>query len=109
MEDVRERVLRLARAKGLTQGDLEKAAGVSHSTYDGMWKRGTVTLPRLQAMADLLEEDIINVIREPEVPRAPIAVVGEPPAAYGKKRYLEDRLDALEVEVRKLKEKTRLK
>jgi transcriptional regulator with XRE-family HTH domain len=108
MDGLRERVLQLAKEKGLTQRDMEEAAGVAHSTYDGMWERGTVTLARLEGMAQRLGIDVLTLLGASTV-RDPIVRVAEPAASYGtpRPRYIEERVEWLEAEVRKLKEQQR--
>lgn len=104
MEGLRERLLSLARSKGLTQLDLEQAAGVSHSTYNGMWERGTVTLERMERIAERLGMTLLDVLGG----EAKGDTVSEPAGAYSPRpRYIEERVERLEVELRKLKEQLR--
>lgn len=91
LERLRRRVLALAEERGLTQKDMEKAARVAHSTYDGMWKRGTVTLLRLERIANRLGMDLIALLRD-----------GEGFALQPKAAYIEDRMAEVETKVRQL-------
>ena len=92
MERLRKRVLDLAIERNLTQRDMEKAARVAHSTYDGMWTRGTVTLIRLERIAQRLGIDVVQLLR------------GEGDALLAPKpKYVEERLEQVEREVRNLR------
>lgn len=111
IEELKARVDKLLEERGLKASDLIAHLGIAVSTYYDMWKNGYVTVDRLRAMADFLKvtsaellegkEALIGTM-EPEVER-----VAEAPGHYGKKRYLEDRVEWLEGELRKLKEQMR--
>lgn len=103
LERLRRRVLALAEERGLTQRDMEKAARVAHSTYDGMWKRGTVTLLRLERIAKRLGMDLATVLSGGKVSTGAVSVVSEPQSAYGQPVYLEQRVERLEAEMRQMK------
>lgn len=105
--EVRDRVNRLLKAKGITQREVEQAAGVAHSTYNGMWERGTVTLERMQAIAERLGVDVVDLLRD-QAPHTD-AMTAEPAPNYGlgKLEVMEQRLARLELELRQLREKLR--
>ena len=96
MERLRRRVLELAAARDLTQKDMERAARVAHSTYDGMWERGTVTIVRLERIAKRLGMDLLTLLGG-EGMQSPVV----------KPAYVEDRLEAVERELRSLRQQLR--
>lgn len=109
MKGVRQRITRLAEERGKTQLDVEKAAGVAHSTYNGMWDRGTVTLERIERIASFLEVDVVDLLMDRATPPGS-GQAAEPIAPHGQRpKFLEERIAFLEAEVRKLKEKARPK
>lgn len=106
VQKIKLRVEAMAKARGFNKRDLEQAARMSHSSYHEMWDKGTLTIPRLERMAELLNVNVVELLQDEPVP-AQVTIASEPPPQYGRKRYLEDRLSDLETEVRKLKEKLR--
>lgn len=95
LEQLRARLLVLAEERGLTQRDLEKAAMVSHSTYDGMWRRGTVTIPRLRRIAELLDLPLGYFL--------PVEHQYSAGDTVEKRPYVEDRLELVERDLRILR------
>lgn len=106
VQEVKLRVEAMAKARGFNKRDLEKAASMSHSAYHEMWDKGTLTIPRLERMADLLGVSVVDLLQDAVEPAGKVQVK-EAPARYGGQRYIEDRLADLETEVRKLKERLR--
>lgn len=108
VDGLREKVAEILAAKGLKSADLIRGIGMSTSTYYDMWKSGYVTLDRLIAMADFLSvPPSVLLPGEPaESGNDPGSTVSEPAPTYGK-RYIEQRIEWLETEVRKLKEDAR--
>lgn len=94
MERLRKRVLDLAAERNLTQKDMERAARVAHSTYDGMWERGTVTIVRMERIAKRLGMDLLTLLGA----NGAKATIGVP-----RPQYLEERVDLVEREVRSLR------
>lgn len=102
---MRERVNRIREQKGILQLELEKAADVAHSTYNGMWDRGTVTLARMEAIAGRLGVSLVELLSDQPTPHD--AGLDAPRPAPARPRYLEERVEWLEAELRKLKEQLR--
>jgi transcriptional regulator with XRE-family HTH domain len=105
---VKSRIDQLLEERGLRTADFIRGIGMNVSTYYDIWKRDYLTLDRLVAMAEFL-----SVPPSALLPGEPAeswndqgSTVSEPAPTYGK-RYIEQRIEWLETEVRKLKEDAR--
>lgn len=107
-EEVKARVEALLKEKGLKVSDLVEAMGIGTSTYYDMWSNGYVTIDRIMAMAKAFEVSYTRLMPVAEYAEPVVmAMASEPEPQRSPKRYLEDRVEWLEAEVRKLKEKSR--
>lgn len=104
---VRRRVENLVRARGKTLDWLYERSGVSKSTYLEMWGRGSVRVLVLQDLANALDITLPELLTPPagSAPSA-AAIASEPVASYGRP-YLEQRVEALEHQVRELRAQLR--
>lgn len=94
---VRNRVEALMKERRLRVADMCEATGLSNSTYYSMWHSESVTLERLAAMAKVLGVSVSNLLGEVQDVGAPAAEPAKRPP------YLEERIERLETELRKLK------
>lgn len=93
---VKNKVEVLLRDRGLKHADLIRHLGIGATTYYEMWSNGYVTLDRLIGMAEALHVPAAQLL--PDDHRG--EVLKRKPSD---RPYVEDRLEALEREVRTLR------
>ena len=83
---------------------LYTAVGMSKAGWVQMWQHGSVKLSVVYRIAQALDVSMSSLLGLKE-PDATAASVRETPSAYGTRRpYLEERIEALEREMRTLKQ-----
>lgn len=103
---VRSRIVKALEARGWTIVDLTDRVGISEGGFHSRFREGSLQLRTLEAMAKALDLPVGALLPNSQLPEE-AAVVAEPQATYGKPQYLEQRVERLEVELRKLKEQLR--
>ena len=102
---IKQRVDNLLAQQRRTAKWLYEAIGMSKAGYNQMWERDTIKVVTLQAIADHLSVGLSLLLYGEQETQA--LTMAEPSAPYGQPRYIEQRLEELETEVRKLKERLR--
>lgn len=105
---IRARVVALVDQQGLTVAELTRRLLMTSGGFYKMWNNGTITAARLVAIARILNVSVAQLLGRAADDPVASPIVSEPDApAYGRPRFLEERIAYLETEVRKLKEQTR--
>lgn len=102
---LRARLNELLEREGLTHADVWRGIDMTESGYYRMLKNGSMDVLTLVAIAGVLRVDPGQLVSDRVKPAD--AMASEPPVEYGTKRYLEQRVEWLEAEMRKLKEQFR--
>lgn len=102
---VKGRVDALISERGLRQKDVEVGIRMSHGGYIGMWKRGSVDLATLQALAHYFKLPVAHFL--PPSEQLTVPGVSDPAVPYVRRRFLEQRVEDLELAVSELKGKKR--
>jgi DNA-binding Xre family transcriptional regulator len=89
--------------RGLTEKWLYEKVDMTKTGYRQMWERDTLRVVILEDIARHLGTTLVRLMIEEEEP----AQAADAAATYGRPRYLEERMDELEAEVRALKERLR--
>lgn len=100
---IKTRLVGMLEERGMSAAELVRRIGMTGGGWHKMWNNGTLTAGRLSAIAKAMQVPVSVILGE----ASPENVAADPQASYGKRPYIEDRIERLEVELRKLREQVR--
>lgn len=100
---IKTRLVGMLEERGMSAAELVRRIGMTGGGWHKMWNNGTLTAGRLAAISKAMQVPVSAILGE----AAPTNIAADPQASYGKHPYIEQRIERLEVELRKLREQVR--
>lgn len=101
---LQRRVDKLLEERKLTTRWLYERVGMSKQGWSDMWRNGSMKVQVLQRVSEVLKVPVAELMGE-----QPAGALAEPAAAYGRPKYLEERVAELEAAVKQLRHDLRRK
>lgn len=107
VEQLKARLDAILERTGKTHTDVWSALPMTESGYFKMWRRGSIDVRTLLGISRITGVDACELLGISRLQVAQLSTAAEPAAEYGTGTFIEQRIERLEVELRKLREQVR--